>query len=60
MNTENFMAFLQTSWSDLSFKKGTKKSSEQKAEQVYALICKGASPLHEQALQEFLQVFKTI
>jgi hypothetical protein len=60
INPDNFMAFLQTSWSDLSFKKGTKKCSEQKAEQVYAIICKGASPLHEQALQEFLQVFKTI
>ena len=54
------MTFIQTSWSELSLRKGTKKSSEQKAEQVYALICKGASPLHEQALQEFLQLFKTI
>lgn len=60
VNAENFMAFLQTSWPDLSLKKGTKKSSELKAEQVYALICKGASPLHEQALQEFLQLFNAI
>lgn len=56
VNAENFMVFLQTYWSDLTLKKGTKKSSEQKAAEVFALICKGAVPLHAQPLQDFLQL----
>jgi len=60
INADNFVVFLQAYWHNLSLKKGTKKSSEQKAEQVYALICKGASPLHDLALQEFLQLFKAV
>jgi len=60
VNADNFLAFLQTFWSELTLKKGTKKSSEQKAEQVHALISKGASPLQAHALQEFLQLFKTV
>ncbi|MEN9969111.1 MAG: hypothetical protein RIR94_1305 [Bacteroidota bacterium] len=60
INADNFLAFIRTSWSALTLKKGTKRSSEQKAEQVYTLICKGATPLHEQGLQEFLQLFEAV
>jgi hypothetical protein len=60
VNADNFLAFLQISWSDLSLKKGSKKSSEHKAEEVYGLICKGALPLHKESLQDFLKLIAAL
>jgi hypothetical protein len=60
VNADNFLAFLQTSWSDLTLKKGSKKSSEHKAEEVYSLICKGALPLHQESLQDFLKLITAL
>ena len=59
INPENWLEYLQNSWSTLTLKKGAKKSSEQKAQEVFALICKGAAPLHPQTLQDFLQLLQT-
>lgn len=56
---ENWLEYLQNSWSGLTLKKGSKKSSEHKAQEVFALICKGAAPLHPQTLQDFLQLLST-
>ena len=53
---ENFIALLQNSWVQLSLHKGSKKSSEHKAEEVFSLICKGALPLHKASLQDFLKL----
>ena len=60
VNADNFFAFLQTSWSDLPLKKGSKKSSEHKAEEVYSLVCKGALPLHQESLQDFLKLITAL
>ncbi|MDP4724563.1 MAG: DUF6495 family protein [Crocinitomicaceae bacterium] len=54
---ENWLELIEKSWTGLTLKKGSKKSSEHKAEEVFALICKGAAPLHPQILQDFLQLF---
>jgi hypothetical protein len=59
INPENWLDYIQESWSTLTLKKGAKKSSEHKAEEVFKLICKGAAPLHPQTLQYFLQLFET-
>ena len=56
---ENFINLLQNAWEHLSLHKGSKKSSEHKAEEVFALICKGATTLHPQTLQDFLQLLST-
>ena len=55
-NPENFINLLQNAWEQLSLHKGSKKSSEHKAEEVYNLICKGALPLHHPSLQDFLNL----
>lgn len=54
---ENFLTLLQNAWEQLSLHKGSKKSSEHKAEEVFSLICKGALPLHKASLQDFLKLF---
>lgn len=56
---ENWLDLIQQSWPVLTLKKGSKKSSEHKAQEVFALICKGATPLHVQILQDFLQLLGT-
>jgi hypothetical protein len=53
---ENFLTLLQNAWEQLSLHKGSKKSSEHKAEEIYSLICKGALPLHKASLQDFLKL----
>jgi hypothetical protein len=55
INPENWLEYIQNSWSALTLKKGAKKSSEHKAQEVFQLISKGATPLHLHTLQEFLQ-----
>ena len=57
---ENLLNLLQNSWQKLSLHKGSKKSSEHKAEEVYSLIRKGAIPLHKASLQDFLQLISTL
>ncbi|MEY4486753.1 MAG: hypothetical protein RL440_1286 [Bacteroidota bacterium] len=59
INPENWLQYIQDAWPALTLKKGSKKSSEQKAQEVFALICKGATPLHHQTLQDFLQLLST-
>ena len=54
-NPENFIDLLHDSLQQFNLHKGSKKSSEHKAEQVYSLICKGALPLHKASLQDFLK-----
>ncbi len=54
-NPENFIDLLHNSLQQFNLHKGSKKSSEHKAEQVYSLICKGALPLHKASLQDFLK-----
>ncbi|MEY4803620.1 MAG: hypothetical protein RL331_133 [Bacteroidota bacterium] len=56
---ENWLELIEKSWTGLTLKKGSKQSSEHKAEEVFALICKGATPLHPQTLQDFLQLLST-
>lgn len=53
---DNFITIIQNSWSELRLQTGTKKSSEQKAQEVHALISKGAIPLHPTILQDFLNL----
>lgn len=57
---ENFLTLLQNAWEQLSLHKGSKKSSEHKAEEVYSLICKGALPLHKASLQDFLKLISAV
>lgn len=57
---ENFMKLLQNAWEHLSLHKGSKKSSEHKAEEVYSLICKGALPLHQASIQDFLKLITAL
>ena len=57
---ENFINLLQNAWEHLSLHKGSKKSSEHKAEEVYSLICKGALPLHKASLQDFLNLITAL
>lgn len=57
---ENFLTLLQNVWEQLSLHKGSKKSSEHKAEEVYSLICKGALPLHKASLQDFLKLISAV
>ena len=57
---ENFLTLLQNAWEQLSLYKGSKKSSEHKAEEVYSLICKGALPLQKASLQDFLKLISAI
>ncbi len=57
---ENFIDLLQNAWKHLSLHKGSKKSSEHKAEEVYSLICKGALPLHQASLQDFLKLIAAV
>lgn len=52
---DNFLRFIQQNWEQLSLHKGAKKSSEHKAAEVHALLSKGASPLHQEQIQEFLK-----
>jgi hypothetical protein len=59
-NPENFMKLLQNRWEHLTLHKGSKKSSEHKAEEVYNLICKGALPLHQASLQDFLKLIAAL
>lgn len=58
-NPDNVLTFIQNSWPNLTLHKGSKKSSEQKAQDVFALVCKGAMPLHPQVLQQFLKLITT-
>jgi hypothetical protein len=60
INPENWLEYIQEAWPKLILKKGTKISSEQKVEEVFSLICKGAAPLHPQILQDFLQLISTL
>lgn len=57
---ENFIDLLQNAWKHLSLHKGSKKSSEYKAEEVYSLICKGALPLRQASLQDFLKLIAAV
>lgn len=57
---ENFLTLLQNAWEQLSLHKGSKKSSEHKAKEVYSLICKGALPLHKASLQDFLKLISAV
>jgi hypothetical protein len=59
-NPENFMKLLLNRWEHLTLHKGSKKSSEHKAEEVYNLICKGALPLHQASLQDFLKLIAAL
>lgn len=52
---DNFLNCIQQHWEQLSLHKGAKKSSEQKAAEVYALLTKGASPLLKDQIQDFLK-----
>ena len=60
INPENWLEYIQEAWPKLILKKGTKISSEQKVEEVFSLICKGAAPLRPQILQDFLQLISTL
>lgn len=57
---ENFLKLLQNAWEHLSLHKGSKKSSEHKAEEVFSLICKGALPLHHTSIQDFLKLIAAL
>ncbi|MEY5000234.1 MAG: hypothetical protein RLZZ211_270 [Bacteroidota bacterium] len=56
--SENFLKIIQNNWSELAMHKGSKKSSEHKSTEVYQLLCKGATPLHKDDIQEFLKFMK--
>lgn len=55
---DDFLRFIQQNWEHLSMHKGTKKSSEQKAAEIHALLSKGARPLRPLQIQEFLKSMK--
>lgn len=56
---ENFLVFIQKNMQELRLHKGTKKSTDQKAAEVHALISKGAFPLQKEQIQEFLSTINT-
>ncbi len=56
--SENFLKIIQNNWSELAMHKGSKKSSEHKSTEVYQLIRKGATQLHNDDIQEFLKFMK--
>ena len=55
---DNLITPIKNNWSQFRLKIGTKKSSEQKAQEVHTLICKGAFPLHPTHLQDFLKLLQ--
>lgn len=55
---DNFLNYIQQHWEQLSLQKGAKKSSEQKAAEVYDLLTKGANPLLKGQIQDFLKFIK--
>jgi len=55
VTAQNFVKLLHDNWQNLTLHSGSKKSSEHKSSEVFTLISKGAMPLHQSALQEFLQ-----
>jgi hypothetical protein len=57
---ENFINLVLSAWADFTLHKGSKKSSEHKAEEVHSLICKGAIPLHKASLQDFLKLITVL
>jgi hypothetical protein len=58
--TKNFITPIKNNWSQFHLQIGTKKSSEQKAQEVHTLICKGAVPLHPTILQDFLKLIAAL
>lgn len=56
---DDFITPITNNWSQFHLQIGTKKSSEQKAQEVHTLICKGAVPLHPTILQDFLKLLQS-
>jgi hypothetical protein len=56
---DDFITPIKNNWSQFHLQIGTKKSSEQKAQEVHTLICKGAVPLHPTILQDFLKLLQS-
>jgi len=60
IDATNWLAFLWNSWPQLQLKKGTKKSSPHKAQEVYTLLSKGAHAIHKDELQDFMKLLNGI